>query len=192
MGIEPEQGGCWLDDSGGVSIREDVRNAVPDIWRKAVHETQAALGDAGDAAALMELAAAEASKYLDSLAERAAQANVHGVLLKIFCRVLSRRAARFRRLEPQGREIDSLIAVPSWEDSVIRQLILEKLTGVVDQDGVTILSARLAGYTWDELAEMLQITVSAAKSHFWREIDNAKTKLGIGGKAKGPPKETDE
>jgi DNA-directed RNA polymerase specialized sigma24 family protein len=191
MAITRDESYCWLDDDSesSVRIREDVRSAAKTIWRQARDATERALGDSAEAGALMEKAAKAASRYLDGLGPAAQAANPAAVLATIFRRRLSRYAARFRRLEPQGRDIDSLAAVPSWEDSVIRQIILEKLAAIVDEDGVTILWTRLAGWSWDELAEMLQITVSAAKSRFWREIENAKAKLGIGQKAKEPPNE---
>lgn len=185
-----EEANYWLKDrsESGVRIREDVRAAARIIWRRACEATERAMGDRADAGALIEQAAKEASQYIDRLSVTDTSVNPSAVLMRIFRRLLTRHAARFRRLEPQGREIESLVSVPSWEDRVVQQLFLEKLASAVDEEGVTILWLRLAGCKWDELAEMLHTTIPAAKSRFWREIENAKAKLGIRQKTTGHPR----
>lgn len=187
-----EEDKCWLDAhaASGVRIRDDVRRAVHTIWRIASQKTSAAMGDAAETATLMELAAVDASKYLDGLGADAANANVPAVLRRIFCRLLSRRAVRFRKLEPAGEKIEFLVSVPSWEDKVNRRLLFIKLQSYMSQLGVTILTRRREGYEWDEIAPALRMTVTAVKTRFWREIENAKAELKIGTEARrrGKPK----
>lgn len=172
----------WLKDrsDSGAGIRDDVRAAAAAIWRQARQATERALGDSADAGPLMELAASEASQYLDGLGRASASANSAAVLMKIFRRLLARYAARLRKLEPIGEAIEWQTWVPSWEDSVINQIFFNKLEHHLGEDSVRILSSRRHGYEWDELAAMFEVPVGELRSRFWREVSNAKAKLGIG------------
>lgn len=186
MAIEREQSGFWLNrvSSSGVELREDVRLAASAIWRTAQQKTQSRIKDSSDAAALMELAAAKASAYLNGLGDRAASANTRAVLMKIFCRVLTRYAGKLRRLQPVGNNIELHTEPPNWEDRLISQLVFEKFERYLSVDGVTILSSRRHGYEWEEIADMLGLPVAVVRSRFWREIENAKAELGISRKTK--------
>jgi hypothetical protein len=184
MGIEPEQSGCWINrsSSSGVEIREDVRLAASAIWRRTQQRTQSRIGDNTDTAALMEVAAAKASVYLNALGDVAAAANIQAVLMKIFCRVLTRYAAKLRRLLPVGNNIELHIEPPNWEERLVSKLVFEKFEHYLSADGVAILTSRRHGHEWEEIAAMLRLPVTVVRSRFWREIENAKTELGIGRK----------
>ena len=182
--IEPEQSGYWLNrvSSSGLEIREDVRLAASAIWRTAQQKTQSRINDSWDTAALMDVAAAKASEYLNGLGDQAASANTKAVLMKIFCRVLMRYDSRLRRLQPVGYKIELQAEPPNWEDRLMLHLVFEKFERYLSADGVTILTSRRHGHEWDEIADMLGLPVTVVRSRFWREIKNAKAELGIGGK----------
>ena len=179
--LEPEQSGYWLNriSSSTVEIRRDVRLAASAIWRTAQQKTQSRINDSSDTAALMEVAAAKASDYLNNLGDEAAAANTKAVLMKIFCRVLTRYAGRLRRLQPFGDNIELEAEAPKWEDRLMLQLVFEKLERYLSADGVTILTRRRQGHEWNEIAHMLGLPVAVVRSRFWREINNARAALGI-------------
>jgi hypothetical protein len=181
MPTRPEENGCWLygNSVNGVPLRDDVCAAANTIWRNACRKTERAMGDSTETGTIMEVAAGEASQYLDGLGPQAASANPPALLWKIFCRVLARRAVTFRRLQPAGRLIESSVSIPSWEEDVNRELFFKKLQHHLSPDSVTILLKRRMGHGWDEIARMLDTTATAAKKRFWREINNAKAKLKI-------------
>ncbi|HJX85400.1 MAG TPA: hypothetical protein VJ723_13765 [Candidatus Angelobacter sp.] len=181
----PEASGCWLDHGSvaGVAIREDVRDAAVQLWAVACGKTRAVMGDTAETAALMEVAVAQASKYLDRLGQEASPARTSAVLMKIFSRLLRRRATRLERLQPAGQDMEFMASVSSWEDGVNAGIFLQQLERCMSRDGVTILTLRRDGHSWLEIAQMLRTTVAAVKKRFWREIEDAKITLGI-----GPPK----
>jgi hypothetical protein len=127
----------------------------------------------------MEIAAVDAVRYLNKTGKSASSENVEAILMKIFSRLLNRRAIKARRLEGVGRQIDDMVLVPSWENNLHTLLFLEKLQSCLSPKSVTILSQRINGHTWEEIAEMMRSTKAVLKGSFWREIENAKLKLRI-------------
>ncbi|MGC2743840.1 MAG: hypothetical protein WA672_11675 [Candidatus Angelobacter sp.] len=186
MAALPEESGCWLDSDSmaGVSIRQDVRTAAGEVWKIACEKTRLAMGDTSETAALMEAAAARASRFLDRLGQAAASASAQAVLLSIFCRLLYRRAGRLRRLEFVGLDVGVKTTVPSWEDEMNMLLFFEKLQHHLSPESVTILGLRRNGHFWNEIASMLQVSIPAVKKRFWRDIENAKAALRIGSQGK--------
>jgi hypothetical protein len=142
------------------------------------------MGDSSETGALMELAAAKASEFLDRLGGDAAAANTRAVLLIIFCRLLRSQTIRLHRLELVGRDVESKASIPSWEDEINMALLLEKLERHLTPESVTILRLRRDGHKWTEIAAMLGTSVPAIKTRFWRDIENAKVTLGIGSQVK--------
>lgn len=188
MATLPEESGCWLNygPTTGVDIREDVRAAAAEIWHTACERTRSAMGDHSETAALMEEAAARASKFLGRLAQDKAEvtADTHALLLSIFCRLLYRRAVRLRRLELVGLDLEAKTPVASWENEMNMLLFFEKLQHHLTPEGVTILGLRRDGHVWDEIAAMLGSSVPTLKKRFWRDIENAKATLRIGSEGK--------
>ncbi|HEY1463138.1 MAG TPA: hypothetical protein VGF44_06960, partial [Terriglobales bacterium] len=188
----PKDSNCWLDSdsTAGVTLREDVRAAAAEIWRSACKKTRIAMGDATETAGLMEASAVRASRFLDRLGKGSVDANPRAILLRIFCRLLSQRAVRLRRLEPVGLDVDIKATSPSWEDEMNMLLFFEKLQHYLSPESVTILGLRRNGHVWDEIASMLKSSVPAVKKRFWRDIENAKVTLRIGpqGKSAGRAK----
>lgn len=178
----PEENGCWLSrgSTEGIAIRDDVRAAAAKVWGMACRETRIAMGDDAETAALMEIAVAQTSQYLNSPAKRSAPSSAKAVLLKVFRRLLYRRAKRWERLEPIGHEVELRASVPSWEDQVVSVLFLEKLRRYLSQESVNILLLRGDGRTWAEIAQAMNSTTAAVRNSFWRDVDNAKNKLRIG------------
>jgi hypothetical protein len=188
MATLPEESGCWLNcgPTTGGDVREDVRKAAAEIWRTACERTRRAMGDATETAALMEAAAARASKFLDRLGEADVPASARAALLSIFCRLLRQRAARLRRVEYVGLEVEVTTTIPSWEDEMNTLLFFEKLQHHLTPESVTILGLRREGHDWDEIAAKLNSSVPAAKKRFWRDIEDAKVELRIGPQGKPP------
>jgi predicted transcriptional regulator len=142
------------------------------------------MGDDSETAALMEIAVAQTSQYLNGLAAPQAPRRAQAILTTVFVRLLYRRAQRIERLDPIGDAAESMFSVRSWEDQVNNDLFLEKLTRHMGSRGVKILLLRRDGYTWDDVALALQSTQTAVKKCFWRAIKNAKIRLNIGARKK--------
>ena len=191
----PEVSGCWLDRGSvdGVTLRDDVRHAAIAIWPIACNKTRAATGDPSETAELMEVAVMQASQYLDRLKPEASVEPPSALLMTIFNRLLWHLVARLARLQPAGDEIELKASVQSWEDEVNTGLLFKQMEHHLSREGITILSWRRDGDSWQEIAQELGTTVTAVRKRFWREIEHAKTTLGIkrqtdaarGGKTEG-------
>ena len=191
----PEVSGCWLDRGSidGIALRDDVRNAATAVWPIACDKTRAATGDSTETAELMEVAVMQASQYLDRLKSEASVEPPSALLVTIFNRLLWRRAALLARLQPAGDGIELKASVQSWEDEVNTGLLFKQMESHLSRVGITILSWRRDGDSWQEIAQELGTTVTAVRKRFWREIEHAKITLGIkrqkdaarGGKTEG-------
>src|SRR5437764_14245884 len=92
----------WWDreeDRSGKPIRPDVRAAACEIWKYVQDRTRAVMGDAGDAAELLEHSVGQISRYL--VIHRIPMYSRNLVLLMnvAFNRALRRRAFKLCRLE---------------------------------------------------------------------------------------------
>jgi hypothetical protein len=141
--------------------------------------------DAEEAAALMERAVVEACQYLDEKKQEPSIPRAQALLMKIFRRLLMRRAKRLNRQQPASRTVEIKAVVRQWDDPIIASLTLEKIEGCLSPEAFNIWVLIRAEYDWDEIAGMFGTTVTAIKKRFWREIKHAKTRLGIKPKKAG-------
>jgi DNA-directed RNA polymerase specialized sigma24 family protein len=176
----------WWDqevDRAGRPIRDDVRSAAHEVWKEACRRTQALLADPAQAAGLMEDSVTQVSRYLDRIGAPLSSPK-NGLLLLAFSRALRRLAAKSRRLEPAGgaAELSSRVVDNAWSRQVDARLELENIVRRLSEINSTVLALRGAGYNWDEVAQLLGISVATARNSFWREIRDVKRKLHIDGK----------
>jgi len=176
-----ERNGCWLDRGAidGIPLRDDVRCAAELGFSLACKETRKAMGDAEEAAALMEKAVAEACQYLDQKRQQPSVPKARALLMKIFRRRLMRRAMRLKREKPESETLEFRAVIVNWEDPMIASFTLEKIEGCISREAFNIWVLMKAEYDWDEIARMFGTTATAIKKRFWREIEHAKIKLGI-------------
>ena len=171
----------WWDrefDSSGRQIRADVRAAAHEIWPNACRHTQALLRDTGDAAELMEQAVAQVSQYLDRARADPYSQNTKGILMCAFCRALRRYAMKLNRLQCVGRsvELPERVPAPRWAALLELRLDLAKLGCRLTEKARTMLGLRSSGFEWNEIANVLHMTETAARTAFWREIKRATSK----------------
>lgn len=164
----------WWDreiDREGRPIRRDVREAAVAIWANACSRTHAALGDATDAAEILEQCVSNVSRSLDSHNKEESSQNTIGLLWVSFRNSLLNRANRLRRQTPVGDSemLEPLAATGSLE-AIESQIDLERVVRKLSSRARTILVLRHAGYDWREIAALLQVTVPSAKSTFKREL----------------------
>lgn len=172
----------WWDrdvDHAGRSIRPDVRAAAHGIWGCASRRAQSLNSDYSQAAEFMESTVAQVSRYLDRGGVLVFSREIDGLLMIAFQRALYRRAAKLRRLETFGGpgELSNRAIDRTWTRQVHAQLELEQIVRLLSERSRTILALRFAGYTWKEAARLLNESVSALRSAFWRDVARVKSEL---------------
>ena len=177
-------GPVWWDrelDSAGRPIRPDVRAAAHQIWDSARGRVQSLLGDVSEAPELMENAVAQVSRYLDRTGAGLFTQNTAGILMCAFCRSLRRYAMKLKRLQLVGgsAELSERRIAPNWTALVELRLDLEKLGRNLTDKSRAMLGLRSRGFDWKEIAGVLQMTDTAARTAFWREVRRARLK-GLG------------
>ncbi len=177
-----EESHGWWDrevDHQGQRIRSDVRVAAHEIWQRVRSQAESVLGDGAAAAELLELSVAQASRYLNRKRIPVGSESHLGLLLVIFWRLLERRRANLRRLEPVGDIGDLSNRVPdrTWSSQIDSRLDSEKIIRLLSDRCRTILALRSAGYEWLDIAKLLDAPVAAIKGGFWREIHQIRRKI---------------
>jgi DNA-directed RNA polymerase specialized sigma24 family protein len=170
----------WWDresDSSGRQIRADVRAAAHEIWPSACRHAQALLHDTADAAELMEKAVAQVSQYLDRAGADPYSQNTKGILMCAFCRALRRYAMKLNRLQCVGRSADlpERGLTPRWAALLELRLDLTKLGCELSEKARTMFGLRSRGFDWNEIANVLHMTETAARKAFWREIKRVRS-----------------
>jgi hypothetical protein len=158
-------------DSTGRVIRADVRQAGHEIWDMARYRVRSTCGDDADAGWLMESAVERISRYLDLKAAPLFSKDVRWLLLTGFCRLLRRYAKKLERLKLVGDSSD--LPEPTlgdWTERANGHADLTNILRWLSPRSCTILSLRLAGFTWREIADILKVKEQDAKRGFWREI----------------------
>lgn len=172
----------WWDrefDKSGQPIRADVRASAIEIWDKVCSKTRSALGDATDAADLMERCVSRVSRSLDRRQAPLYSQKTSAMLMVAFSRELSRHAGRLRRTQPSGdaSAMEEYLSSSNWANEIDLRLDWERVVVRLSERSRMILALKAAGYDWKEISSSLGISVSAAKNSFWREIDAAMAEL---------------
>jgi hypothetical protein len=165
-------------DRFGRPIRDDVRSAGHQIWNEACRRTEAVLSDRTQAASLMEESVAQVSRYLDRVAAPRSSAK-NGLLLLAFSRALRRFAAKSSRLQFAGGVADlcNVVIDHSWGRHTDARLDLEIVVRMLSDRNATILALRRLGYSWEEVAQILDTSVAGARNGFWREVKEVRRRL---------------
>ena len=181
----------WWDrefDKSGQPIRADVRASAIEIWDKVCSKTRSALGDATDAADLMERCVSRISRSLDRRQALLFSQKTSAMLMVAFSRELSRHAGRLRRTQPSGdaSAMEEYLCGSNWANEIDSRLDWERLVVRLSERSRMILALKTAGHDWKEIASSLAISVSVAKNSFWREIDAAAAELSRPDKCNRP------
>jgi DNA-directed RNA polymerase specialized sigma24 family protein len=174
-------GPVWWDrecDSAGRPLRPDVRAAAHQIWDSACRRVQSLLGDASEAPELMEKVVMQVSRYLDRSGAGLFTQNTTGVLMCAFCRSLRRYAMKLKRLQLVGgsAELPERRTTRNWSALVELWLDLQKLSRDLSRKTRAMLGLRMRGFDWKEIAAVLHMTDTAARTAFWREARRARLK----------------
>jgi RNA polymerase sigma factor (sigma-70 family) len=151
---------------------------VQEIWKNACGLAKTLLGDATDAAEIMEECVTRVSQSLDSRTEEPFSQNTIALLWVSFRNAVLNRVAKRRREEPIA-DLGMLEADAGSGslEAIESQIDLEKLVRRLTARSRTVLILRYAGYDWKEIASLLRITVPAAKNNFRRELREAQLQL---------------
>jgi len=182
----------WWDralDREGRQIRDDVRQAAGEIWNSACSVASSLLGDSTDSAEIMEVCVERISGYLANKKVALFAENTNALLMVAFRNAALNRLGRLRR-ESSMHESDGSEPSATWGsvEAIESQIDLEKLVRRLSPRSRAILVLRDAGYDWNEIASLFQVTVPAAKNRFHRELKEAHAKLtgaSSGGKSQG-------
>ncbi len=172
----------WWDretDYSGRPIRADVRAAARQVWDDACQKTRASLGEACEAAGLMETTVTQVSRYLDRQGIPLFAQDTGGLILCAFIRALRRYAARHRRVELAERPEE--LAAPNVGRHCTRkadcELDAKKAASHLSERGRKMYELRKTGFEWKEVAQALNTTEGAARAEYSRELKRARLKL---------------
>jgi hypothetical protein len=166
-------------DPTGKPIRLDVRSAAREVWNDACNQTRALLGEACEAAGLMERWVVQISRYLNRRGLPMFSQDTSGLLMCAFCRALRRYVAKMRRIELAHNlsEISEPRPTRSCTSEEDCRLDAEKGARRMSKRGRKMYALRTEGYEWREIAEILNTTDAAARAEFSRELKRAREKL---------------
>jgi DNA-directed RNA polymerase specialized sigma24 family protein len=181
----------WWDqelDPTGKPIRLDVRSAAREVWNDACSQTQALLGEPGEAAGLMERSVVQISRYLNRRGVATFSQETSSLLMCAFCRALRRHVAKLRRIElaPDLSKASERPPTRSCTTEEDCRLDAEKAARQLSARGRQMYKLRHAGFEWREIAQKLSTTDAAARAEFSRELKRARLKL-----TKRCPRKTD-
>ena len=174
----------------GRPIRADVRNAAREVWPQARDRVHTILGDASDAAELMERSVSQVSRYLDRIGSALFTENTNGLLIKALGRVLRRYALKLRRIELVGdvSEFSERFSSQSCVSRVNCRLDAEMAARrLFTVRGRRLFALRAAGFEWKEVAEILKTTEGAARAEFSRELRRARERVQAANKLNRGP-----
>ena len=168
-----------IDEQTGERLRADVRDAAHRAWKWACLKSRELLGDAGDAAAVLEAAVRTISRYLDQHNVALNTADPTGLLVLACHRSLRRLARKRRRIElvGSGSELAEILRAPDWRSETERRLFLEELARELDPKTRGVLRLRMAGYDWNEIGRTIHTSASATRTAFWRNVRKAHLRL---------------
>jgi hypothetical protein len=85
---------------------------------------------------------------------------------------------KLKRLQLVGgtTELSERRIVPNWSVLVELWLDLEKLSRNVSHKTRAMVGLRMRGFDWKEIAAVLHMTDTAARTAFWREVRRARLK----------------
>ena len=172
----------WWDrelDSTGRPIRTDVRSAAIELWENACQQANAVLGDACEAAALMEHSVVQISRYLDRRGAALSSSDPKRLLMCAFCRGLRRHAFKLRRIELAGNinEISTLSPSRSRVSQEDCRLDAEKAARQLSERGRAMYELRSSGFEWKEIAQILNTTDAAARAEYSRELKRVRANV---------------
>ena len=168
----------WWDrdaDRTGRIIRPDVRAAALAVWATGCRRARAELRDPSQAAELMESTVAQVSRYLDRQQIPNFSRELKGLVTHSFQRSVQRCMTRRRRFVTlNAPEQLSASANEKWEQHIHSRLQLNKIVSLLSKRSGTILALRYAGYTWKEIAQILDQPAGTLRSVFWRDVSRAR------------------
>jgi DNA-directed RNA polymerase specialized sigma24 family protein len=170
-------------DLDGRTIRADVRQAAQEQWQKFERMTASFLGDASDAAEILETCVARVSRYLDERRHGLFTQCISALLCVSFRRALYSHARKRQRLRAAG-DIATLAQEPvdlRWNQKLDAHIDFEKLVRRLSKRSRAVLALRHAGYKWKEIAALLGVSMAVAKSALWREIQRLRSDPSLAG-----------
>jgi DNA-directed RNA polymerase specialized sigma24 family protein len=161
-------------DRSGNPVSADVRVAAHQVWPVVLREVHWRCGDESEAAEIIEQAMLQTSRYLNRPGSAGPVQSMPGLVLTISRRLLRRRSRNWPRFQCLNWGNQRALSVADWEDQANRAILVRELTSRLSHESARILTLRMGEYGWEEIALILNTTVSAAKNRFWRELGSLK------------------
>jgi DNA-directed RNA polymerase specialized sigma24 family protein len=161
-------------DEQGRRLRVDVREAAQALWPRARSMVRAILGDASDAAEIMEACIARVSRSLEERGHALFSQRTEALLFKSLRNHIYSCAARQKRIAPI-LEYDEFGEDRGWEEKLELHLNMERLVRSLSKPSRIILALRSAGYSWKQIAAFMGWTVPKVKNTFWRELETLRS-----------------
>lgn len=175
----------WWDrdvDRAGRTIRLDVREAALSVWRNTCRRSQI-IADLSQAADLMEGTVSQISRYLDWRNVAIFSHNIEGLVAYSFRRAVRReeiKRNRFLSLD-NPTKLPERGSTQNWGDQIVARLELEEVIKLLGDQSRRVLALRYAGYTWNETAAFMGLSVAAVRSAFWRDVTRVKGRVADNG-----------
>jgi hypothetical protein len=170
----------WWDrevDDAGRPLRSDVRATAHTLWDQACARARTVLGDACEAAELMERSVSQVSRYLDRTGSPLGETDTASLLMVAFCRVLRRYANRLNRIKlvPDISDIAQRAANTNGPSPECL-MDAERAARHLSPRTRTMLDLRRVGFEWKEVAEIFRTTDVAARAEFSREVKKVRAR----------------
>lgn len=164
-------------DDDGSTIRPDVRAAAQTVWARAQRMARTLLGDAEDAAEILESCIARVSRYLDRRQETMFAGRTQALLLLAFRQALQDLATKRRRLEFIGdtAAFEERLGDIRWQHEIDVRLDCARLLIQLSESSRKMLLLRNAGYEWSEIAALFGTTPSQSRTRLWRELQKLRS-----------------
>lgn len=171
----------WIqsDDESGRWLHPDVRLESKNLWPWVYRYVESVLRDAPRAAELLEDVAQEVSLRL--LARPEVGRNLKGYLITAFHHRVALELLKGGHITYQGllRDLEGKhrLLARNWVTPLEIKICVGEIVALMPCEARRVVHYRLLDYTWEEIAEALDILVAQARNKYYYGIKVASEKL---------------
>lgn len=119
-------------------------------------------------------------RFLKSIAAVREPARLRGFVAKVAVHVMQDHLrARYRRREEALSEGSALVAEDDAPDSAVEQADLERAMARLSEKSRHVLALKSEGFKYEEIAEQLELSVSAVKMQVKRSVEQLRGELAM-------------
>ena len=170
----------WQRDESGASIEADLVDAARRIWTRVLAYARRNQQDSARAADIFEavLFSLSRARMTNGKLCRPIR-NLDNYLYLAFVRRLNRELAKEPHIETVGslHDLEALsgIRTPPASPLIEDDLLIEELMGYMDKRTRRMLSLRMMGYSWSEIARVLKNTANNSQVLFNQGLRKARS-----------------